>query len=65
MILITDLAVIFFLHFIGTGVGTSSFNPRPPEVFFVTYPPKGVVATPSLDFLYGMPDTPIFATTSV
>ena len=26
-------------------------NPRPPEVFFVTRPPKGVVSTPSLDFL--------------
>ena len=39
---------------------TITFNPRPPEVFFVTRHPKGVVAT--LDLLYGTPDTPIFAT---
>ena len=37
------------------------FNPCPPEVFFVTRPLKGVGATPSLDSLYGTPDTPIFA----
>ena len=31
-------------------------------LFFVTRPPEGdVVANPSLDFLYGTPDTPIFA----
>ena len=41
-----------------------NINPRPPEVFFVTHPPKGggIVATPSLDFPYGMLDTPILAT---
>ena len=34
-------------------VPTNSINPRPPEPFSVTRPPKeGVVATPSLDFLY-------------
>ena len=31
------------------------YIPRPPEVFFATCPPKGAVATPSLDFLHRMP----------
>ena len=43
------------------GLQWPRFNPRPPEVFFVTRPPRGVVEPP-LDFLYGTPDTPIFAT---
>ena len=30
----------------------SLLNPRPPETFSVTRPPKGIVATPSLEFLY-------------
>ena len=39
---------------------TGKFNPRPPEVFFVALPPRGVVATPSLGFLYRTPDSPVF-----
>ena len=35
----------------------SLLNPRLPEVFFVTRPLKGVVATRSLDFLYVTHDT--------
>ena len=34
-------------------------NPRPSEVFFCNTSSKGGCCKPSLDFLYGTPDTPI------
>ena len=47
---------------VDTGRYCNRFNPRPSEVLFVTRPPKGVVATPSMDFPYGTLDAAIFAT---
>ena len=51
--IVSYTSVTLLLTFDLLGACAVSFNPRPPEPFYVTRPPKGggVVATPSLDFL--------------
>ena len=51
----------FFLEILSPEDPPFCINPRPPEVF-LSRPPKRGLLHPSLEFLYGTLDTPIFAT---